>query len=79
MDQQNKPLPIPDGDSQFFWKGCQENKLFIQKCRECSKHIFYPRALCPHCFSEQLDWVESTGKGKIYSYTIARRGGACIQ
>jgi uncharacterized OB-fold protein len=75
MAEQKKPLPIPDGDSHVFWQGCKENKLLIQKCKDCSKHIFYPRILCPHCFSEQVEWVESTGKGKIYSYTIARRGG----
>ena len=75
MADLKKPLPIPDGDSFVFWEGCKENKLLIQKCGDCSKHIFYPRILCPHCFSEKVEWVESAGKGKIYSYTIARRGG----
>ncbi|WP_264739040.1 Zn-ribbon domain-containing OB-fold protein [Cytobacillus firmus] len=75
MTDQNKPMPVPDGDSNIFWQGCKENKLLIQKCSDCSKHIFYPRILCPHCFSEKIEWVESTGKGKVYSYTIARRGG----
>ena len=75
MAEQKKPMPIPDGDSHIFWQGCNENKLLIQQCKNCSKHIFYPRILCPHCFSEKVEWVESTGKGKIYSYTIARRGG----
>lgn len=75
MAELQKPLPIPDGDSHVFWQGCNENKLLIQKCNDCHTHIFYPRSLCPHCFSEQVEWVESSGKGKIYSYTIARRGG----
>ena len=67
-----KPLPVPDGDSHVFWQGCKEHKLLIQKCDECSSHIFYPRIVCPHCFSEKVTWVESTGLGRIYSYTIAR-------
>ncbi|MBM4763677.1 Zn-ribbon domain-containing OB-fold protein [Bacillus sp. B15-48] len=70
-----KPIPTPDGDSKQFWDGCQEGKLMIQKCQDCRNHIFYPREVCPHCMSEHLDWVEATGKGKVYSYTIARRAG----
>jgi hypothetical protein len=26
--------------------------------------------VCPHCFSENLEWVEASGKGTIYSYTV---------
>jgi len=75
MSDQMKPLPIPDGDSRIYWQGCKEEKLLIQKCGDCSKHIFYPRVVCPHCLSEQIEWVEASGKGTIYSYTIARRAG----
>ncbi|MBS4214903.1 MULTISPECIES: Zn-ribbon domain-containing OB-fold protein [Neobacillus] len=70
-----KPLPIPDGDSDVFWQGCKEHKLLIQKCEDCSSYIFYPRVLCPNCFSEKVEWVQSSGVGKVYSFTIARRPG----
>ncbi|WP_194841246.1 Zn-ribbon domain-containing OB-fold protein [Salinibacillus xinjiangensis] len=73
MDQITKPTPIADGDSGPFWEGCQEEKLVIQKCKECDNHIFYPRYVCPNCMSDDLQWVEACGKGKVYSYTIARR------
>lgn len=68
-----KPVPIVDGDSSVFWEGCKANKLLIQRCRSCQTPIFYPRAMCPSCMSMDLDWVESTGQGVVYSYTIARR------
>jgi hypothetical protein len=74
MAEVKKPIPIPDGDSETFWQGCNEEKLLIQHCTDCGKHIYYPRAVCPHCMSDALEWVESSGKGKVYSYTIARRG-----
>jgi len=35
--------------------------------------VFYPRALCPHCFSDQLSWITATGRGVIYSYTVAHQ------
>ena len=74
MTEIKKPLPVPDSESKPFWDGCNEEKLLIQHCKDCDKHIFYPRAVCPHCMSDQIEWVEASGKGKVYSYTIARRG-----
>jgi hypothetical protein len=67
------PLPVPDGDSAMFCDGCKEGKLLIQQCEDCAQHIFYPRAVCPHCMSDRIKWVESSGKGKVYSFTVARR------
>ena len=71
-----KPLPIIDGESRPFWEGCAQGKLMIQRCEDCGKHIFYPRIVCPHCFSDRVQWVESKGTGTIYSFTVARRPGA---
>ena len=33
-------------------------------------HIFYPRIACPHCFSDKVEWVQASGKGTVYSYTV---------
>ena len=27
----------------------------------------------PHCFSDRLDWAPVSGRGTLYSYTVARR------
>jgi uncharacterized protein len=67
------PKPVPDGDSKPYWDGLKEHELWIQQCQECDQHIFYPRSICPHCFSEQINWVKSIGAGKIYSYTVVHR------
>lgn len=64
------PRPLIDGDSRHFWEGLQKNKLFIQECQDCKKYIFYPRSICPNCFSEQISWIQSKGFGHIYSYTV---------
>ena len=69
-----KSIPIPDGDSRIYWDGCNEEKLLIQHCVDCNNHIIYPRVVCPYCMSDRLEWIESSGKGKVYSFTIARRG-----
>jgi uncharacterized OB-fold protein len=56
-----------------YWEGLAQGELRIQHCDACSQHVFYPRALCPHCHSDQLSWITTTGKGTIYSYTVAHQ------
>ncbi|WP_127581739.1 Zn-ribbon domain-containing OB-fold protein [Paenibacillus koleovorans] len=68
-----KPVPIPDGDSMYFWERCNEGKLVVQHCADCGRHVYYPRAYCPRCMSGELEWVECLGRGTVYSYTVAYR------
>ncbi|HMM73038.1 MAG TPA: Zn-ribbon domain-containing OB-fold protein [Rhodocyclaceae bacterium] len=68
-----KPLPIVDPDSAPYWAGTREHKLLLPRCRDCGRHHFYPRALCPHCHSDNLEWVQASGQGSIYSYIICNR------
>jgi uncharacterized OB-fold protein len=67
------PKPLIDTDSKPFWDGLNRNELLIQQCENCHQHIFYPRLLCPHCFSDQVAWKEASGRGQIYSYTVVHR------
>lgn len=62
-----------DSDSRPYWEGLAQGELRIQRCDACARAIFYPRALCPHCFSERLLWIVASGKGTIYSYTVAHQ------
>jgi uncharacterized OB-fold protein len=70
MNGYKKPLPKQSPWSKPFWDGCKKHELLIQKCKDCQKYIFYPKLFCPHCLSTHLEWVKTTGRGKIYSYTI---------
>lgn len=45
----------------------------LQHCNDCQKFIFYPRIICPHCYSENISWKETNGQGKIESYTVVHR------
>lgn len=67
------PKPLVDTDSREYWEGLARGELRIQRCDTCSRHVFYPRAICPHCFSGELSWITATGKGIIYSYTVAHQ------
>lgn len=63
-----KPLPTPTPWSTPFWEGCRNGELLIQKCQDCQSFIFYPKMYCPDCLSSNLEWVRSSGRGKVYSY-----------
>ena len=65
-----KPLPIVTEENRPFWEGCREGKLLLQFCDACQQYQFYPRLYCMHCTSGRLRWVEASGRGVIYSYTI---------
>jgi len=56
-----------------YWEGLAQGELRIQRCDACSRHVFYPRAICPHCYSDRLSWITATGKGTIYSYTVVHQ------
>ncbi|MDO9072476.1 MAG: Zn-ribbon domain-containing OB-fold protein [Rubrivivax sp.] len=69
----DKPLPVVDPESAPYWSALKDKRLILKRCRDCGRHHFYPRALCPHCHSDALDWADARGTGSIYSFTIARR------
>lgn len=68
-----RPLPRPSPFSRPFWEAARRHELIIQRCSPCQTHIFYPRYNCPHCGSRDLEWVKASGRGKVYTYTVARR------
>jgi len=65
--------PQPDHDATGYYDGLRQGKLMLKHCRDCDRPYFYPRELCPHCYSDALEWRESPGLGAVYSYTIVRR------
>ena len=72
MSDYTKPLPYPNEVSQPFWDAAKRHELRIQRCNACGTHIFYPREACSQCLSPDLIWIPVSGKGTLYSYTIAQ-------
>lgn len=76
MKEKVNVVPVPTAVSKPFWEGTKIHKLLVPKCRNCGKKHFYPRRWCPECAGEEFDWVELSGKGKIYSFTEVKAGAA---
>jgi uncharacterized OB-fold protein len=68
-----RAFPLPDADTQPFWDGIASGVLRIQRCRDCVRPVFYPRAVCPHCMTGTLEWVDTGGAGHIHSFTVVHR------
>jgi uncharacterized OB-fold protein len=65
-----KPIPSVDEINRPFWDSVKARQLKLPKCRDCEKFHAPPRQFCPHCLSDQLEWLPVSGKGVIYSYVI---------
>ncbi|KRB93482.1 Zn-ribbon domain-containing OB-fold protein [Noviherbaspirillum sp. Root189] len=73
MTQIQRPLPQPTKITQPYWDAAKEQRLVIQECSHCHSRQFYPREFCLCCLSDDIKWIESSGKGTVYTYTINRR------
>lgn len=68
-----RPAPAPTPASAPYWEGLREHRLVAPRCRRCGTLFFYPRARCPACLSDGLDWEPLSGRGRIYSSTVVRQ------
>ena len=68
----DRPLPQATIETTPYWVAARAGKLLIQRCSTCNHTQFYPRAICTSCLSHEIGWIEASGRGSIYTYTICR-------
>ena len=68
-----RPLPIPQPESEFYWHKARAHELWLRRCTACRTTYFYPRDICPACFSRETTWIQASGRGMLYSFTIVHR------
>ena len=69
-----RPLPVERSFSKPFWDATREKRLLLQYDRVAGAYQFYPRPTSIHTGkASNLEWREVSGRGTIFSYTIARR------
>lgn len=66
--------PAMNPGDEIYFTAAKEGRLLLKHCTACGKIHHYPRSLCPFCWSQDLDWVEASGLGTIYTYSVTRRG-----
>ena len=72
-DSRPKLAPRPTPETQPYWDGCNEGVLKLPWCRPCDTPYFPPAAYCPTCLSDDIEWRDASGKGRLHTYVIAHR------
>ena len=68
----DKPLPVPDPESRPFWEAAKAHKLLIQHCVSTGKYQFPPTTFCQGAGLERPEWVEASGRGRVFSWIVVR-------
>jgi uncharacterized OB-fold protein len=68
------PAPAINPENKPYFEAANAGRLLVKKCGACSEYHHYPRAICPHCFSDKTEWTEAKGTGTVYTCSVLRRG-----
>jgi hypothetical protein len=56
-----------------FYAECGKGRLAFQRCTDCGAWRHLPRWGCPSCGSGAWEWAPSSGRGRVYSWTVTQR------
>ncbi len=73
LGEYSKPLPHIDERNSAHWEGAREGRLMIQACSDCATPRYPFAKICPHCHSVKSDWIETSGKGEVWSWCVFHR------
>jgi uncharacterized OB-fold protein len=56
-----------------YFEHLAAGRFLIQRSRSTGGHVFYPRVAEPGTGATDLEWVEASGRGTVYSTTVIRQ------
>ena len=65
-----RPAPVPDQASQPFFDAAREGKFLLKYCPACKRYLVPSAEVCDACFDPDIEWRQSSGKGRIYSFVL---------
>lgn len=68
-----KPLPATEGLAKEFYDWCKQHELRFQRCAGCGTWRHVPREMCAECGSWKWEWAKSSGRGKVFTWTVVAR------
>lgn len=75
-EPEEKPRPTLRGEEAPFYAAAAEGRLVLQRCPSCGRIVSYPRTLCPHCHDGAPEWIDASGRGTVYSFSVLHRAGS---
>ena len=73
LARDGRSIPDPTPVTAPFFEAAGEGRLVLQSCPRDGP-FFYPRGRCPHCWGADWRWIDASGRGRVYSFTIDRLG-----
>jgi uncharacterized OB-fold protein len=67
------PLPALQGTAGEFYEWCRKGELRFQRCDACATWRHVPREICARCGSGMWSWQPSSGRGRVFTWTVAAR------
>jgi uncharacterized protein len=76
MSTDSLPAPTPqiNPETKPYWDAAKEGKFILKRCSDCNIVIWYPRGICPECWSSNTEWFDASGQGTVYTFTINHKG-----
>jgi hypothetical protein len=65
--------PPVSGAGGPFWEASRSREFVLPWCTACSRAIWYPREVCPHCHATDVDWRPASGRGEVYAVSVQHR------
>ncbi len=65
-------MPQGPGPEAQYRAHLKAGRFMIQRSPSTGAHVFYPRVAAPVSGATDLEWVEASGLGTIYSITVNR-------
>jgi uncharacterized OB-fold protein len=68
-------FPLPDVDwapTRELWAGAARGVLRIPRCDQCRRWMWYPEPPCRWCGGAALTWYDTSGRGRLFSWTVVR-------
>lgn len=67
-------VPEPSWLTRSFWENANRSVLSRQHCTHCGYDMFPAQFACRQCLSTELEWQPSTGRGRLYSFSVLYMG-----
>jgi uncharacterized OB-fold protein len=52
----------------------EQGKVMAARCKKCETMYFPPQVDCPKCLSNDMEWFQVKGRGKLLTYGVVNYG-----
>lgn len=71
--------PRVTSHSQRFWDALADGRLMTTRGKTSGRVTFPPKPFCPYDWGKEVEWVELSGRGTLYSQTVIHAVPAAFQ